>query len=140
MPGSALLAPTVFLLLCNPVASLSYCRLAEEHVTPEGQPLELAVPPASGSGPARRYLRSVQRVPVRQPFRRRPDAWFEAWWQPAVVARLDEAAASGGPGGEHAASQLQDLMAEQAEVGGWTAIRGGNHRTHDVAVRYWSAG
>ena len=115
---------------------LSYCRLAEEHATVD-KPDELLIPhPRTGS--PRRFLRSIEPVPVRPPGRRRPDGWYTAWWVQAVqgqlAARVTAAAGQGSAGASDDA--VQRFLAERGEVGGYAAMRPGNHRTCDVLVRY----
>lgn len=137
-------------LVCLPVPSplfphrrrLSYCRLPDEHVT--GDELQQLTAPHAHNGSGRQVYRTVERVPVRQPGRRRPSSFYHAWWQPVVQARLAAAAAeaAGGPPGAVAGAaaaaagdRAHRYLAEREEVGGWAAIRPGNHRTHDVLVR-----
>ena len=116
-------------------ARLSYCRLAEEHVTGD-EPEELLIAHPH-SGRPRRFLRSIEPVPVRLPGRRRPDSWYTAWWVQAVQAQLTaKAAAAAGQGGGGGDDAAQRFLAERGEVGGFAAMRPGNHRTFDVLVRY----
>ena len=64
---------------------------------------------------------------MREPERRRPDAWFDAWWQDAAQERRSPLAA-------------QRFLSERGEVSGWAAMRPGNHRTHDTLVSIRLAG
>ncbi|PRW32960.1 Ras family [Chlorella sorokiniana] len=113
---------------------LSYCRLAEEHVTGDEPEELLMAHPHTGS--PHRFLRSVEPVPVRLPGRRRPDAWYTSWWVQAVQAQLATKAAAAEQGGGGAEDPAQRFLAERGEVGGYAAMRPGNHRTYDVLVQY----
>jgi hypothetical protein len=114
---------------------LSYCRLAEEHATGEGEPQLLLIPDPDGR--PRRFRRTIERVPVRQPGRRRADAWYSAWWQPALQAQLAQlAAVPGGLTAVDAIEALERYREDELEMAGWVRIRPGAHRTFDVAVEY----
>ncbi|KAL4422792.1 hypothetical protein ABPG75_008989 [Micractinium tetrahymenae] len=136
---------------------LSFCRLAEDQLTPEGEPQEVLIAGADASPsqggnacaqsspgcPARCYRRNIELVPLRQPGHHRRDAWYSLWWQPSVQARLEAAAAAARPPGcsadlaaqaAEAAAALERRLADVSEVAGWAAIRPGAHRTHDTLV------
>lgn len=103
------------------------------------EPEELRIPhPRTGS--PRRFMRTIEPVPVRLPGRRRPDRWYAAWWVQAVQSQLAARAAAAGEqeGGEEE-DAAQRFLAERGEVGGYAAMRPGNHRTFDVLVRYTKA-
>ena len=119
-----------------PGCRLSYCQLLEEHAT-EGPPQELSIP--SPDGDPRRFLRTIQRVPVRAPGRRRPDSHYAAWWQPALQARLAAAADAAPDAVGIPPEAAQRYLAAAGEVAGWSAIRAGSYRTFDVLVVYESA-
>lgn len=90
-----------------------------------GEPHELAVPCPTTEQP-RRFVRSIQRAPKRQPLHRRPEAWFDAWWQPAMLAGAAE-------------DEVQHYWSERGEMAGWAAVST-SHRSFDVLVRFHLAG
>ncbi len=143
------------------IGRLSFCRLAEDQATPEGEPEEVIVASDSATSPdapslgsktcrgtspadcARTYRRTIELVPLRTPGHRRRDDWYSRWWQSSTQCRLEEAAAAA-PGGSadeaaqaaEAAVALHRRLADGTEVAGWAAIRPGAYRTHDTLVTY----
>ncbi|KAL4448890.1 hypothetical protein ABPG77_007607 [Micractinium sp. CCAP 211/92] len=140
---------------------LSFCRLAEDQATPEGEPEEVIIASDNATSPdapslgsktcrgtspadcARTYRRTIELVPLRTPGHRRRDDWYSRWWQSSTQCRLEEAAAAA-PGGSadeaaqaaEAAVALHRRLADGTEVAGWAAIRPGAYRTHDTLVTY----
>lgn len=104
-------------------------------MTPQGQPQELLLPAPSCR--PRRFHRTIEFVPARQPGVRRADAWWLAWWQEPLGWQLSEAA---GDGDLAAGAALERRMAEATEMAGWTAIRPGAPHSFNTLVRYTLAG